>query len=126
MPRLAGPMTCGRLAGMPEFTDDLSVPLPPGRTPADVVDLILRVVTRPSDADQAMRQLSDTFGLDMDDAEFVYDRFCGGLVRAASRNPHNCPPADKDPIAWESFQRGIADPHLIGRVHPQFAPPSEP
>jgi hypothetical protein len=106
-----------------DWTDDLTVPLPPGRTPADVVDLIVRVATHPDAGDEVVRLLADEFQLSAEDAEFAYDRFCGGLVRAASRNPLNCPPADQDPLAWESFQRGMADPLLVARIYPQFAPP---
>ncbi|MEU4620320.1 hypothetical protein AB0G04_10135 [Actinoplanes sp. NPDC023801] len=107
---------------MAEWTDDLTVPLPPGCTPADVVDLLVQVAGRPSAGDEAVRVLGVRYAIASDDAEFLYDRFCGGLVRAATGNPLNCPPADKDPVAWESFQRGITDPYLVGRGHPGLAP----
>jgi len=42
-------------------------------------------------------------------------------VRAATRNPANRPAPDKDPIAFESFQRGEADRSLIARIYPEFA-----
>jgi hypothetical protein len=55
--------------------------------------------------------LIDEFGLSADDATLAWDRTFGGLVRASTRNRANCPPQDKDPIAWESFHAGW----LIGR-----------
>ncbi|WP_157411037.1 MULTISPECIES: hypothetical protein [Actinoplanes] len=106
---------------MSGWTDDLTIPLPPGRTPADVVDLIARLATHPDAFDDVVRALTAEFGLAEDDAEFAFERYGGGLVRASSRIPQNCPPADKDPIAWEAFQRGFADPQLIAALYPQFA-----
>jgi hypothetical protein len=107
---------------MPEWTDDLTVPLPPGRTVAELVDVAVRAASDATPGVDVVRLLASEFALSLDDANFAYDRFCGGLVRAATRNPLNCPPSDKDPVAYESFHRGMADPSLIARVYPQFAP----
>lgn len=104
---------------MPEWTDDLTVPLPPGRTVAEVVDLAAEAVVRGVPGDEVIRLLATEFRLSPDDAEFAYDRFCGGLVRAATKNPQNCPPFDKDPVAWESFHRGVADPSLVAGIYPE-------
>ena len=110
---------------MPEipegWTDDMSVPLPPGRTAAEVVELILQAALQGRADDDIMRRLASEFHLSPDDAALACDRTFGGLVRAATRNPANCPVRDKDPLAWESYQRGMSDPALVARIYPQFA-----
>jgi hypothetical protein len=103
------------------WTDDLSIPLPEGRTVADLVDVTLSLMLRNASEEEVAGVLGAEFGLSADDAEFACERTGGGLVRAATRNPQNCPPADKDPVAWESFQRGVRDPSLIARIYPAFA-----
>lgn len=107
---------------MSGWSDDLTIPLPPGRSVADLVELVLRETLAGTPEDDVNRRLATGFGLSADDAEFARDRVLGGLVRAASGNPLNCPRRDQDPVAWESFQRGTADPSLLSRVYPQFAP----
>lgn len=66
------------------------------------------------------------FGLSPDDAELARDRAFGGLDRAATGNPENCPDPVKDPLAWESFHRGIQDPSLVARIYPQLGHHSSP
>jgi len=104
------------------WTDDLSIPLRRGRTAAEVVDLALDAARRDLSAEEIVAALVREFGLSDDDARLAWDRTCGGLVRAASRNPGNCPAREKDPLAWESFQRGVRDPSVIARVYPEFSP----
>ena len=111
-----------KLAPPAESTNDLTVPLPPGQTISNLVELIIQAVTRSRSGDDVIGLLVAEFKLSLDDAEFAYDRFCGGLVRAATRNPQNCPDVDHDPIAWDSFHRVIADLSLVARVYPEFAP----
>jgi hypothetical protein len=107
---------------MPEWTDDLTIRLPPGRTVAELVDLVLQSALRGVPAEEMNRLLGAEFRLSAEDAELARDRSFGGLVRAASRNPLNCPARDKDPLAWESFQRGTHDPSLVARIYPEFSP----
>jgi hypothetical protein len=103
------------------WTDDLSVPLPPGRTVTELVDAVLRSALRAEPAEDMDRLLAVEFGLSAEDAELARDRCFGGLVRAATRNPLNCPAPDKDPVAWESFQRGLRDPSLVASIYPDLA-----
>jgi hypothetical protein len=117
----AGTINPEREAAVTEWTDDLTVPLPPGRTVAELVDLALQSTLRGTPADEVERNLAAEFGLSDDDAALVLDRSMGGLVRAGTRNPANCPEPDKDPMAWEAFQRGTADPSLVDRTFPQFS-----
>jgi hypothetical protein len=103
------------------WTDDMTIRLPPGRTPGELVDLVLQAALRGSAAQEIELSLAREFALNEDDARLARDRTFGGLVRAATRNPANRPAPDKDPIAFESFQRGEADRSLIARIYPQFA-----
>jgi hypothetical protein len=105
----------------PGWTDDLTVPLPRGRTVAEIVDLVMQSALRNASVDEIERVLIDEFGLSADDATLAWDRTFGGLVRASTRNLANCPPQDKDPIAWESFQRGMSDRSLT-RIRPRPGP----
>lgn len=106
---------------MQGWTDDLTIPLPPGRVVTELVDVVLRSALRAESAQEIDRLLAAEFGLSADDAELARDRCFGGLVRAATRNPLNCPKRDKDPVAWESFQRGTRDPSLVASIYPDLA-----
>jgi len=90
------------------FTDDMSVPLPPGRTPEQVVDFVLTNNERGREHAALVAALSTEFGLSADDAELAIDRVGGGFVRAMTGNRDNCPDRAKDPIAWASLQRSVA------------------
>ena len=104
------------------WTDDLSVKLPPGRTVAELVDVILRSALGGVPYEEIDSLLRTEFELSADDAELAWDRCFGGLVRAGTRNTLNCPPPDKDPVAWESFQRGWRDASLLASIYPDMAP----
>jgi hypothetical protein len=103
------------------WTDDMTIRLPPGRTVAEVADLVLQAAQRGVAPEEIERALAGQLGLTEDDACLARDRALGGLVRAATGNPANCPSPEKDPIAWETYQRGTADPSLVARVYPQFS-----
>ena len=103
------------------WTDDMTVPLPPGRTAAEVVELVLQAALRGTPDHETEKLLAAEFLLSAEDAALSRERSFGGLVRAATRNPDNCPVQDKDPLAWESFQRGSRDPSLVARIYPQFS-----
>jgi len=107
-------------AGLSEWTDDLTIQLPPGRTVAELVDLVLQSALSGTTDEEINRLLIAEFGLSADDADLARDRSFGGLVRAATRNPLNCPESGKDPVAWESFQRGSREPSLVTRIYPDF------
>jgi hypothetical protein len=104
------------------WTDDLTIAVPAGRSVAEVVDIVLQGASRGLPAEDIERSLVAGLGLNADDAALARDRALGGVVRAATRNPANCPPRDKDPVAFESYQRATADPSLISRIYPEFGP----
>ena len=103
------------------WTDDMTVVVPTGRALNDIVDYVLQAKIRHETPSNMARHLVDEFGLTQSDAELALDRTCGGVVRAATGHRGNCPPKDKDPLAWLSFQRCLKQPELIGAIYPQFA-----
>ncbi|MBO0834669.1 MAG: hypothetical protein J2P28_03990, partial [Actinobacteria bacterium] len=84
-------------------TDDLSIALPPSRTAAELVELVLQAVLEGKPGSQMERMLLAEFGLTVEDASAACERVFGGLVRAATGNPANRPDPQKDPIASESY-----------------------
>lgn len=103
------------------WTDDMNIPLPPGRTEHDVVSLVLTLALN-GVADEAIEsELQGAFALSPDDAALARDRVFGGIVRGATRNPENRTDPQKDPLAWISFQRAIDDPTIVARLYPQYA-----
>ena len=107
------------------WTDDMTIGVPTGRSLDDVVDYVLQATIRRETPSKMVRHLITEFGLTLDDAALALDRTCGGVVRAAAGRQDNCPPKEKDPIAWLSFQRCLKHPKLIVAIYPQFARPSE-
>lgn len=95
------------------FTDDLTLPLT-GRGYDELVDFIIRGLLAVTDHEVLAQAVSVEFGLSLEDAELALERTCGGLVRAATKNRANQPERAKDPVAWESFQRGTDNPSIIG------------
>lgn len=109
---------------LPEgWTDDMNVPLPPGRTVDEVVEHVIRNALAGVGDEETERQLAEAFALSSEDAALARDRTFGGIVRAATRNAQNCPDRAKDPMAWTSFQRATADPSIVARIYPQWASP---
>lgn len=105
------------------WTDDMNVPLQPGRTVDEVVEHVIRNALAGVGDAETERQLAESFSLSREDAALARDRTFGGIVRAATGNARNCPDRAKDRIAWTSFQRAIADPSIIKRIYPQWAGP---
>ncbi|AMV24913.1 hypothetical protein VT84_10980 [Gemmata sp. SH-PL17] len=127
--RTVPPPVSGQSAATPTalpegWTDDMTVALPPGRTVAEVVEVVIQAALSGIGDAETERRLSAEFGLSADDAALARDRAFGGLVRAGTRIPENCPSPVKDPVAWESFQRGTRDPALVSRIYPQMFPGS--
>jgi hypothetical protein len=94
-------------------TDDLTLAMP-ARGYDELVGFIIRGRLAGRDPVALTAEVAAEFGLSVEDADLALERTSGGLVRAATKNSANQPPRDKDPIAWESYQRGIADPSIIG------------
>lgn len=107
---------------LPEgLTDDMNIALPAERTLGEVVSLIISMSMGKSEQDETQEALVGTIGLSRDDAALAWDRVHGGIVRASTGNEANCPSKDKDPLAWLSFHRAIADNAIIARIYPQHA-----
>ena len=70
-------------------------------------------------ADATVQELATRFVIE-DDAEFALDRVLGGIVRAATGNPANCPDRTKDPVAWVSYQRAVLQPAIIRAIRPEY------
>jgi hypothetical protein len=102
------------------WTADMSISLAPHHSIEDVVDFILRAEVRHVGSESITGELTTRFGLSDEDAALAWDRTLGGLTRAATGNPANCPVRDKDPVAWASYQRCSDDPALIAAIRPQY------
>jgi hypothetical protein len=125
------------MSGLPPgmfWSDDLNIELPPGRTIDEIVELVLSDWRRRVPTDETVQALVE-IGLDEEDGVLAWDRVHGGVVRAATRIPENCPSRSKDPFAWTSFQRATSDPSIVAdlcpedaaaRPEPQPAPAPEP
>jgi hypothetical protein len=107
------------------WTDDMTIVVPTGRSLDDIVDYVLQATIQRETPSNMVRHLTTEFGLTQGDAELALDRTCGGVVRAATGRRDNCPPKEKDPMAWLSFQRCLKQPELIGALYPQLARPSQ-
>jgi hypothetical protein len=100
---------------------DLSVKVAPGSTLEQLVDFILQALARNDPETMLMAKLVTGFGMSQEDATLAMDRACGGVVRAATGNPQNCPIQQQDPVAWLSFHRCLREPSLITAIYPQYA-----
>jgi hypothetical protein len=95
-----------------EWTDDMTVPLPTGRSVADVVDLTHALRDQGVSGSELEMAVAREFALSAEDAAVAVDRVFGGATRAATADPANRPDPAKDPIAFESYRRARerADP----------------
>jgi hypothetical protein len=120
------------MAGMNEhnrnegWTDDMNVPLPPGRTVEDVAEFVIQAALRGTPDDTTEQLLGAEFAFSPEDAALARDRAFGGIVRASTGHSANRPDRTKDPIAWETFRRATNDPTIIARIYPQFVLPKKP
>ena len=111
------------MANMPDgwiWTDDMTIPLPPGRTVEELVDSVIQAAIGGTLDDTTEHALIATFGRSPEDAALARDRTLGGIVRASTRNPANCPARDKDPLAWTSYHRARQEPSIIATIYPQY------
>lgn len=105
------------------WTDDLTIPLPGGRTVDELADFVIQRALQGVPDQENERQMIEEFHLTASDAALVRDRVFGGIVRAATRNIANQPIQAKDPFAFASFQRASNDPSIIASIYPQYASP---
>jgi hypothetical protein len=101
------------------WTDDLNIQIAPGHTLDELVDFILQAVVRRDDSSTIIAELVRNFGVSEDDAVLALDRACGGVFRAATGDPENCPDQQKDPVAWLGYQRCLREPSLFSAIFPQ-------
>lgn len=102
-----------------DWTDDMNIPLPQGRTADEVVCLVLDLALRGVSDELIERELRTVFALSPDDAALARDRVFGGACSEVRRGTQkNRPIPDSDPLAWLSFQRAIDDPTIVARLYP--------
>jgi hypothetical protein len=100
----------------PGWTDDLTIALASGRSIEELVNHIIEATERGQAPEDTLHDLHHRFGLSAEDAELAVDRVFGGIVRAITEAPENCPNSVKDPVAWESYQMARRDPSIARRV----------
>lgn len=88
------------------WTDDMTIPLPPGLAVEDIVELVLQARSEGVEYEKIIEKLA-SLGLSEEDACLAYDRTLGGRARAETGSMENEPQKDKDPIAWVSFHRNL-------------------
>ena len=103
------------------WTDDMTIPLPPGQTVEAIGQFVIQREIFKSSGDDTVQALVASFGITSDDAALVYDRVLGGVVRAATGNVSNRPDAAKDPFAYFSFERARRDHGIIAAIRPEYA-----
>ncbi len=103
------------------WTDDMRVPLPPGKTVDDLVDYVIDAALANTSIEDIETELGRTFELGVDDAAVARDRVFGGIFRAGTTAPENQPNQEKDPLAWASYNRAKANPEIITAIFPEFS-----
>jgi hypothetical protein len=103
------------------WTDDMTVPLPLGRTVNDLVEFVIQSALSGTPDVQTEQALVTTFEISPEDAALVRDRVFGGIVRAATGNTANRPDPAKEPFACGSYDRATQEPSIIAAIYPQFA-----
>jgi hypothetical protein len=110
------------MSAIPEgWTDDMSIPLPPGQTVEAVGEFVIQREISKSSGDDIVQALVTTFRISPDDAALVCDRVLGGIVRAATGNAANRPDPAKDPFAFFSYERARRDHGIIIAIRPEHA-----
>lgn len=87
-----------------EWTDDLSIALPPHRTAQQVAARVMLLLLVHTPTEHICYDLQHEFHLCEDDAWLAVDRVQGGIIRALTGRPDNRVDKVKDPLAFASFQ----------------------
>ena len=103
------------------WTDDMTIPLQPGQTVEAIGHFVIQREISKSSGDDVVQALVATFNVTFEDAELIYDRVLGGIVRAATGNIANRPDPTKDPFAYFSFERARRDRGIIAAIRPEYA-----
>ena len=85
------------------WTDNMNITIEADRTPLDLVKAIMERIQDLDGGPQMLRDIASEFALTDEDAFLAFDRVQGGIIRALTSRPDNCPDQAKDPIAWYSF-----------------------
>jgi len=110
------------MSTIPEgWTDDMTIPLPPGQTVEAIGEFVIQHEISRSSGDDIVQALVNRFHLSPDDAALVSDRVLGGIVRAATGNAANRPDPAKDPFAFFSYERARRDHRIIIAIRPEYA-----
>ena len=111
-----GPAKSGVQATQPsqavQWTHDMTVHLPAGRSVADVVDLTCALSDQGVTGPELAAAVAVEFSLSDDDAALAVERVFGGRTRAATADDANRPDPTHDPIAFESYRRARERPEL--------------
>jgi hypothetical protein len=99
------------------WTDDMTIVLGTG-TIAELVDFIITEGLARTPAEMTCVAIQARFRISPDDAALAMDRTYGGIVRAGTAAPANCPDPQTDPIAFESHQRVRRDATIIKQLRP--------
>ena len=110
------------MSAIPEgWTDDMTIPLPPGQTVEAIAQFVIQREISKSSGEDTVQAVVASFGITSEDAALVYDRVLGGIVRAATGNVANRPDPTKDPFAYFSFERARRDRGIIAAIRPEYA-----
>jgi hypothetical protein len=95
---------------------DLSICLNSGRTLEELAQLVFDLLDAGVPYESTLERVRSQFALSSADAALGVDRAMGGLVRAASAQPMNCPDPNQDPIARASFALALRHPANIAAL----------
>ena len=85
------------------WTDDMRVPLPPGKREVELVVKVLDALVKREPIDSLEPVMRAEYGLSDNQIALVFDRVQAGVVRAITGHSSNRPDRTKDPIAWFAF-----------------------
>lgn len=108
-----------RSMAIPEgWTDDMNVTIRPDRTILELTRTVMESVQNFNGEPGVVRGIASEFGMSESDAWLAFDRVQGGIIRALTARPNNCPDRDKDPMAWHAFRlvwQTLPAPHWWSR-----------
>jgi hypothetical protein len=109
-------------AASEEWVDEtvfrFTVKLPAHASYRELADSILETGRKHPDLATLQKQLAAKFSITEKEALRAIDRALGGVVRAATLNPHACPDAAIDPVAAAAFALALEDPAIIDSIFP--------